>query len=78
MRPLTGWASIPRELRSVVRARLNSEQPADKEQALKDCADYGLDYDTERARILSEMIEAGRALMERQTSGESKAEKFKP
>jgi len=71
------WQSIPPDLRPIVRARINSEQEADRIKALENCQTYGLDYDTERAKILQEMIADGRALMERQTRGESRAERWK-
>lgn len=69
--------AIPPDLRAVIRAQINSEQEVDRIKALENCAAYGLDYDEERAKILQEMIEDGRALMERQTRGESKAERWK-
>ena len=60
------WRNVPRELRSGLRARINSEQEADRITALADCAEYGIDYAFARMVILQEMIEDGRALMARQ------------
>ena len=52
----------PPEYPSYVRAYLNSEREADRDRALELCKVYGLDYATERARILAEMIEESREL----------------
>ena len=60
------WRNVPRGLRSGLRARINSEQPADRDSALADCAEYGIDYAFARMVILQEMIDDGRALMARQ------------
>jgi hypothetical protein len=40
----------------------------DTETALADCETYGIDYAFARMVILNEMIEAGRALLARQTA----------
>ena len=50
------WLAIPAELRSVIRAYINSEQPQDKARALEFCKEYGLDYAEMRVRILAEMV----------------------
>jgi hypothetical protein len=71
------WRNVPRELRSGLRSRINSEQEVDRITALEDCETYGIDYAFARMVILQEMIEEGRALLARQTAGESKAERFK-
>jgi hypothetical protein len=71
------WRTVPREYRATLRSYINSEQPADRERALAECATYGIDYAFARMAILAEMAEEGRVLLARQTAGESKAERFK-
>jgi hypothetical protein len=66
------WRNVPRELRSGLRSRINSEQPADRESALADCEKYGIDYAFARMAILAEMAEEGRALLARQTEKEDR------
>ena len=39
-----------------LRSYLNSDQPADIERALAECAQQGIDYQQARALILSEMV----------------------
>jgi hypothetical protein len=72
------WRTVPREYRATLRSYINSEQPADRERAQAECKHYGIDYAFARMAILAEMAEAGRALLARQTAGESKAEKYRP
>jgi hypothetical protein len=71
------WRNVPRELRSGLRSRINSEQEVDRITALEDCETYGIDYAFARMVILQEMIEEGKALMDRQTRGESQAERWR-
>jgi hypothetical protein len=72
------WRTVPRDYRSTLRALINSEQDADRKKAQAECLEYGIDYNFARMVILQEMIEDGCALMERQTRGESKAERYRP
>lgn len=48
----TPWALVP----GTVRSYINSDQPADRERALEECARLGLDYQAARRRIVAEMV----------------------
>jgi hypothetical protein len=71
------WRNVPRAYRSTLRSLINSDQPADRARAQAECAEYGIEYDAARLAILAEMVEDGKALMDRQTTGESRAERWR-
>jgi hypothetical protein len=71
------WRTVPRDKRSVLRALINSDQADDRARAQAECLEYGIDYAFARMVILQEMIEEGKALMDRQTRGESQAERWR-
>lgn len=62
---------------SILMSLINSEHPDDIARARAECAARGIDYAAARDAKLREMIAEGRALMARQDSGESRAEKFR-
>lgn len=63
------WANVPRDMRSIVRLYINSEQERDRERAIMFCEEYELDYEVMRKVILDTMIEESREI-ERKKYGE--------
>ncbi len=49
------WATVPRNMRSIVRAYVNSNRSRDRDRANDLCAAYSLDYVSLRAMIREEI-----------------------
>ena len=53
--PPDPWATVPHDMRSIVRAYINGNQPQDCARASELCAAYGLDYVAMRTMIREEI-----------------------